>query len=107
MKFIKKINEYFFQEGEQEVKPEEKTASFPVDPTYNFFAVRKADNKIVNGWEYSSDCDAKSRAEYCKSDLKDMFPDEKIPGNYIVYSKQFLLKKGIDPFDWNNWAKNN
>jgi hypothetical protein len=105
MKFLKKINEYFSQEGEQEVKPEEKIASFPVDPTYNFFAVGTSDKKIVNGWEYNKDVDAKSRAEYCKSDLKDQFPDEKISANYKIYSKNSLIRNNIDPFKWENWRK--
>ena len=110
MKFIKKINEYFMRGGEYaDGTPHgetnvDTTTKTPINPTYNFFAVRNSDNKIVNGWEYSKECDAASRAIYCKNDLSDQFPDEKVSKNYKIYAKNSLIKKGIDPFDSNNWS---
>lgn len=71
-----------------------------INKKYTHFAIRKSDNKIVNGWETISDVD--SLKYYAKMDLKDIFPDSKI-SDFIIYSKNALIKKGIDPFDIKNW----
>jgi hypothetical protein len=80
-------------------------------PEYTHYAVRKADNKIVNGWDYSSLYDPETRAydnvsvkEYTKGDLMDMFPESK-PAEFKVVTTKFLKNNGIDPMDSNNWFK--
>lgn len=78
---------------------------------YTHYAVRKADNKIVNGWDYSSLYDSETRGydntsikEYSKGDLIDMFPESK-PAEFKVVTTKFLKNSGIDPMDTNNWFK--
>lgn len=78
--------------------------SWEVDPTYTHFAVDKNTGKIVTGWEYDSDMDKESILYYTKMDLKDMDLD---PKNYKISTKKFLLSKGIDPFDSDNWVSHN
>lgn len=74
---------------------------FKVDPTYTHFALGKADNKIVTGWEYK-DLDVDDIKYYAKIDLKDM--DLK-PSDYTILTVKALKQKGIDPFNWDNWRK--
>jgi len=71
-----------------------------INKKYTHFAIRKSDNKVVEGWETVSDVE--SLKYYAKMDLKDIFPDSK-PSDFIIYSKNALIKKGIDPFDIKNW----
>jgi hypothetical protein len=75
--------------------------TFKVDKTYTHFALNKADNKIVTGWDYK-DTDPEDIKMYTKEDLKDM--DLK-PSEYIIASVSSLKKKGIDPFDWKSWKQ--
>jgi hypothetical protein len=74
-----------------------------IDPTYTHFAIRKSDNKVVNGWEYKN-LDNESIKEYCKMDLKDQFPDSKV-SEFTIVTKRGAESKGIDPFDSENWYK--
>ena len=62
---------------------------FKVDPTYTHFALGKADNKIVTGWEYK-DLDVDDIKYYTKMDLKDM--DLK-PSDYTILSVKALKQK--------------
>lgn len=78
-----------------------KEASFKVDKSYTHFAIGKADNKIVTGWDYKG-VDNDEIKGWAKGDLKDM--DLK-PSDYAVVSATALKKKGIDPFSWDNWKK--
>jgi hypothetical protein len=78
-----------------------KEASFKVDKSYTHFAIGKADNKIVTGWDYKG-VDNDEIKGWAKGDLKDM--DLK-PSNYAVVSATALKKRGIDPFSWDNWKK--
>jgi hypothetical protein len=73
-----------------------------VNPKYTHFAVRKSDNKIVNGWEYK-DLDKEDIKDYFKMDMEDQFPDEKL-SNFKILTKSGLQKSGINPFDYNNWS---
>ncbi len=72
---------------------------------YTHFALRKADNKIMNGWDYKGiDADELTydKKHYFIFDLNDMdipVKDVKIVG------KKFLIRNGIDPLDINNWFK--
>ena len=84
--------------------PMEEGESFQNNQNYSHFAVNKATNKIVNGWDYS---------EYDPSELrqfkKDYFDVDMIdygfnPKDYKIVTGKFLLRQGIDPDDNNNWA---
>ena len=72
-----------------------------VNKKYTHFALDKATNKIVTGWEYK-DLDKESIAYYVKGDLKDM--DIK-PAEVSILTAQALKKRGIDPFTWDSWKK--
>lgn len=81
---------------------------FRVNPKYNVFALDKATNKIINGW----DLDPKDKeniqdyikktSEYLKTDLKDY---DRKPSQVTMGSVKSLKAKGIDPFNWDNWLK--
>ena len=82
----------------------EEGETFQNNQNYSHFAVNKATNKIVNGWDYS---------EYDPSELrqfkKDYFDVDMIdygfnPKDYKIVTGKFLLRQGIDPNDNNNWA---
>lgn len=81
-----------------------KEETFQNNQGYSHFAVNKATNKIVNGWDYS---------EYDPSELrqfkKDYFDVDMVdygfnPKDYKIVTGKFLLRQGIDPNDNNNWA---
>lgn len=82
----------------------EEGETFQNNQNYSHFAVNKATNKIVNGWDYS---------DYDPSELrqfkKDYFDVDMIdygfnPKDYKIVTGKFLLRQGIDPNDNNNWA---
>lgn len=82
----------------------EEGESFQNNQNYSHFAVNKATNKIVNGWDYS---------EYDPSELrqfkKDYFDVDMVdygfnPRDYKIVTGKYLLRQGIDPDDNNNWA---
>lgn len=75
-----------------------------IDPTYTHFAILKSNGKIVNGWEYSDDLNTADIMYYCKFDMEDM--DYKT-SEYKIYTKEYLMKNGIDPFNPENWDKYN
>jgi hypothetical protein len=77
--------------------------SFEVDPSYNYFAVNKATGQIFNGWEYSAETDKQSIKDYCVMDIKD---NDWAPKDFNLVTASYLKKKGVDPYDSNNWAKN-
>jgi hypothetical protein len=79
---------------------EEKNMKNEIDPNYTHFAIDKGTNKIVNGWEYDSDMDKESIAYYCKIDIIDM---DLNPKDIKVLTTKFLMSKGIDPFNTDNW----
>jgi len=72
-----------------------------VDKKYTHFALRKSDNKIVNGWDYKNS-DSDDIKLYSSIDLKD---NDLNPKDYKVLSSKSLLKLNINPFEWENWAK--
>ena len=78
---------------------------------YTHFALLKADNKIVDGWDYSSlydksekKYDTPSITEYTKIDLEDRFPHKEY-SDFKILSRQTLKRRSIDPSDTNNWYK--
>lgn len=70
-----------------------------VNRKYTHFAVRKADNKIVAGWDYKG-VDKEDIKRYTKKDLSDM---DLYPADFSILTKQSLLSEGINPFDWSSW----
>lgn len=73
-----------------------------IDPSYTHFALLKSNNKIVNGWEYSDDLNTTDIMYYCKFDMEGM--DYKT-SEYKIYTKEYLMRNGIDPFNPENWDK--
>ncbi len=66
---------------------------------YVHFAIEISSGKIVNGWEQSEDIKF-----WSKIDLKDIFPDRKV-SEFKILSKQYLIRVGVDPYDFANWLK--
>ena len=78
--------------------------SLEIDRNYTHFAVNRETQKIVNGWDYS-DYDPKDlRSDKKYYFYQDLIDYELDPTEYRIYTKKFLERKGIDPFDTNNWA---
>lgn len=69
---------------------------------YTHFAIDKATNKIVDGWDYG-DTDKEDIKDWVKMDLQDNFPDRK-PSEFKVVTRGFLART-MDPTDTNNWYK--
>lgn len=90
----------------ESIEPVKKNKSkFKVDKTYTHFAVRKSDNKIVDGWDYKNiKDDSASIRQYTKGDLKDHFPESKY-SDFSILTTASLKRKGVDPFNWDFWAK--
>lgn len=84
---------------------EEKLTNWTVPTEYTHFAIRKRDNKIVNGWDYSDVEPEQLRQfprDYFIVDLEDMGVDPKL---FKIATKRGCLSKlGIDPFDPENWS---
>ena len=82
-----------------------KESEMAPDENYTHYAVNKSTGKIVNGWDYSGYDSSELRAfpkDYFFIDLEDM---EMNPKDYKILGKATLLRRGIDPQDWNNWAQ--
>lgn len=78
--------------------------SFQNNQNYSHFAVNKATNKIVNGWDYADyDPDElrQFKRDYFTQDLIDYDLD---PKQYKIVTDKYLIRQGIDPNDNNNWA---
>ena len=91
------INEKGMEEGCNE-------ESFQNNQNYSHFAVNKATNKIVNGWDYS-DYDPSELRQF-KNDYftVDLVDNDLDPKQYKIVTSKYLLRQGIDPNDNNNWA---
>jgi hypothetical protein len=68
---------------------------------YTHFAIDKASNKIITGWEYK-DVDNESIKEYCKTDLKDL---DKKPSECKILTRKAVEKLGLNPNDSKDWNK--
>lgn len=78
--------------------------SFQPNSDYTHYAVNKTTKKIVNGWDYNgydSEDLKQFKQYYFTQDLLDYELD---PKQYSILTRKFLLKNGIDPDDWANWA---
>jgi hypothetical protein len=71
-----------------------------VNKKYEYFAVNKKTNKIVDGWEIVDDVE--SLKYYAKMDLED---NDLNPKDYNLLSAKTLKSRGIDPYSWDSWAK--
>ena len=80
----------------------EAKKEFKVNKKYTHFAVSKKTGKIVNGWETLSDVE--TLKHYAKTDLEDM---DLNPNDFSILSKEHLIRNNTDPFNWDNWQKNN
>ena len=78
-----------------------------INPNYTHFALRKTDNKIVNGWDYRGidnddlKCD---KNHYFNDDLRDM---DVLPSDIKILTKKALFAKSFDPSFSGNWYKLN
>lgn len=73
------------------------------DKNYTHFAVRKSDNKILNGWDYS-EYDSEDLNSDKKAYFYDDMDDMDVPKNeYTIKKAQTLIRLGINPFDFDNW----
>lgn len=71
---------------------------------YTHFAVNKATNKIVNGWDYKGYEPSELRSfkkDYFDTDLIDYGLN---PKDYKILSLSRLMKMGIDPNNDENWT---
>lgn len=78
--------------------------SFKNNQGYSHFAVNKATNKIVNGWdykEYDPDELRQFKRDYFTVDLIDYGFD---PKQYKILTARGCMRQGIDPDDNANWA---
>jgi uncharacterized protein YajQ (UPF0234 family) len=76
---------------------------FKVDKKYTHFAINKATNKVVNGWDYKG-VDNESIKYYSNIDLKD---NDQNPKDHSILTKATLIRRGIDPMNWDKWQKIN
>ena len=77
---------------------------FKNNDNYTHFAVNKATNKIVNGWDYSEYDPSELRQfkrDYFDADLIDY---EMNPKDYKIVTDKYLRRQGINPDDNGNWA---
>lgn len=81
----------------------EDTTHGGIPTEYTHFAIRKADNKIVNGWDYS-DKDSSELKQYMKDyfgqDLEDMGLDVR---KFKIFTVRGCKSAGINPFDEGAW----
>ena len=74
-----------------------------INPKYSHFAVYKPNSKIINGWEYAG-----YDPEELKMEKKHYFFDDIVdmdfqPRDINILTAKTLQKRGINPFDINNW----
>ncbi len=76
-----------------------------INRKYTHFATLKSNDKILNGWDYKNEDPEDLKQDkkiYFFQDIKDMDIDTKLVN---IYTRKQLEKKGINPFDTNNWFK--
>lgn len=79
--------------------------AFKNNQGYSHFAINKATNKIVNGWDYRDEDPDDLRQfkhDYFTVDLIDYGFN---PKDYKILSDRHLRRIGIDPDDNANWAQ--
>ena len=80
------------------------TENFEPDAHYTHYAVNKNTRKIVNGWDYEGydPEDLKQYKQYYFT--QDLVDYELDPKQYSILTRGYLIKHGIDPQNWENWA---
>lgn len=73
-----------------------------IPKAYTHFIVRKSDNKIINGYDYKG-VDSDDIKYFTKEDFKQMGLS---PKDFTLVGKTFLISKGIDPYNVDNWTNN-
>jgi hypothetical protein len=74
-----------------------------INPKYTHFAIYKPNGKIINGWEYAGYDSEELKMEkkhYFFNDIVDM---DFNPKDVNILTTKSLQKRGINPFDNNNW----
>lgn len=78
--------------------------AFQNNQGYSHFAVNRATNKIVNGWDYHDE-DPDDLRQWKKDYFDvDLIDNDMNPKDYRILTGKYLLRQGIDPDDNNNWA---
>lgn len=104
LKDIDALKEYYYNEflkgttryeGGGKLKKKSK-----ISKKYKYFAQHKENKKIYDGWEIIDDVE--TLKHFAKFDLKD---NDLNPSDFSIISAKFLLRKGIDPYDSDNWHK--
>ena len=70
-----------------------------INKKYSHFAVSKEDGKIVDAWETLDDIE--TLKHYANLDLKD---NDHNPRDFNILSGKTLIKRGINPYDSDNWG---
>jgi len=91
-------------DGINDEQPMDETRRmFNVNPKYTHFAILKNGGKIVNGWEYKGYDPEELRLDknhYFFNDIRDMQINPKLVN---IVTGKYLERKGINPYDYNNW----
>jgi hypothetical protein len=70
-----------------------------INKKYTHFAVSKEDGKIADAWETLDDIE--TLKHYANLDLKD---NDHNPKDFNILSGKTLIKRGINPYDSDNWG---
>lgn len=70
-----------------------------INKKYTHFAVSKEDGKIADAWETLDDIE--TLKHYANLDLKD---NDHNPKDFNILSAKTLIKRGINPYDSDNWG---
>lgn len=99
------LTEDFEQDSLKTDNPlEDNGETFKNNQNYSHFAVNKATNKIVNGWDYSEYDPSELRQFKNDYFIRDLIDYDLDPKQYKIVTSKYLLRQGIDPDDNNNWA---
>lgn len=103
LKDMDALKEYYYKEflnGESYAGGGKLKKKSKISRKYKYFAQHKENKKIYDGWEIIDDVE--TLKHFAKFDLKD---NDLNPSDFTIISAKFLLRKGIDPYDSDNWYK--
>ena len=102
-----KLNEEFdYNQSVEEPSMEEGRLN-RANPKYTHFALLRDTDKIITGWDYKGYDQTELNSEkkwYFFNDIIDMEID---PKTVKILTTRKVQSMGIDPFDFNNWNKDN
>lgn len=78
-----------------------------INPKYTHFAILKNNGMIVNGWDYNGYEPEELKMEKNNYFFNDIRDNQIEPRIVNIVTTKHLQRKGIDPFDTNNWNKDN